>query len=131
MTGKINLKIYTTTELILDENVSKINFRGKEGWVTLLPKHADYISSFDVNIMSYVDKNNEKKYVALHKGSLIKCKENVKITTLKAIKGNSEDDLKNKIKEIIEKEEETEKQIDINLKKLEYFIFENLMNKKA
>ena len=39
----LDLKVYTPTKLILDEDVKKLKLKGREGNITFLPNHIDYI----------------------------------------------------------------------------------------
>lgn len=126
----IDLKIYSPTELLLDEEVKKFTFVGKEGYLTMLPNHIDYVSSFETNIASYINVKNEKKFVVLSDGILVKYANKIRINTYKAIFGNTMEELKIKIDKNKENENDIEKEINKNLKKLEYYMFNNLVNIK-
>ena len=126
----IDLKIYSPTEMLLDEEVRRLTFNGKEGLLTILPNHIDYVSSFTTNIMSYIDKSNNKKFIALNNGILLKYSNKVRLTAYKAIIGDSLEDLKEKIDKTIDVESNIQKEINKNLKQLEYYMFNNLINMK-
>ncbi len=130
MSNTIDLKIYSPIEILLDEEVQKLTFQGKEGYVTILPNHIDYVSSFESNIMSYIDRDNNQRFIVLNNGILVKYSNKVRLTAYKAIIGNSLKDLKTKINEVVEKENDIEKEINKNLKQLEYYMFNNLVNMK-
>ncbi len=130
MSNTIDLKIYSPIEILLDEEVQKLTFQGKEGYLTILPNHIDYVSSFESNIMSYIDRHNNQRFIALNNGILVKYSNKVRLTAYKAIIGNSLKDLKTKINEVVEKENDIEKEINKNLKQLEYYMFNNLVNMK-
>ena len=57
----MNLKIITPLEVFNLENVSKIHAEGLEGNFTILPKHADYVSSITTSIFSF-EQNGQKEY---------------------------------------------------------------------
>ena len=57
MEGILNLRIYTPNKLFVDETIKKITVYGNEGCFTILPKHLDYVSSFD-DCMLYFTKTN-------------------------------------------------------------------------
>ncbi len=126
----IDLKIYSPIEIILDEEVKQLTFEGKEGYLTILPNHIDYVSSFDTNIMYYIKNNGDKKFIALNNGILLKYSNKVRLTAYKAILGDNIKDLKNKINQAIDIEDNIEKEINKNLKQLEYYMFNNLINIK-
>ena len=126
----IDLKIYSPTEILFDEEVKKLTFQGKEGYLTILPNHIDYVSSFESNIMSCIDKDNNQKFIALNSGILVKYSNKVRLTAYKAVIGDSLNDLKIKINEAIEGEEDIVKEINKNLRQLEYYMFNNIVNMK-
>ncbi len=126
----IDLKIYSPIEILLDQEVKQLTFEGKEGYLTILPNHIDYVSSFDTNIMSYIDIKNNKKYIALNNGILVKYSNKVRLTAYKAVFGDTIKELKQNININTENEDNIEKEINKNLKQLEYYMFNNLINIK-
>ena len=123
---KIELKIYSPTEILLDTDVKKIKFQGKEGNLTILPNHADYVSSFDSTIIELLDENNKKIFLALSTGVLVKYANRVRITAFKGLSAETISKLNEKMMELNEKEENVEKEINKSLKQLEYYMFNNL-----
>ena len=75
----LDLKVYTPTKLILDEDVKKLKLKGREGNITFLPNHIDYISSFNSNIITYINEYDIKKYIMVDDGILIKYSNNIQI----------------------------------------------------
>lgn len=130
MSKTIDLKIYSPIEMLMDEEVNQLTFEGKEGYLTILPNHIDYVSSFDTNVMSYIDTKNNKKFVALNNGILVKYSNKVRLTAYKIIFGDSIKELKEKINAMVKSEDNVEKEINKNLKQLEYYMFNNLVNIK-
>ncbi|MDD2839529.1 MAG: F0F1 ATP synthase subunit epsilon [Rickettsiales bacterium] len=126
----IDLKIYSPIEMFLDESIKRLTFQGKEGFLTILPNHIDYISSFDTNVMNFIDMNNNKKFIALTNGILVKYADKVRLTAYKAILGNTLGELREKINQISENENNIEKEINKNLKQLEYYMLNNLTELK-
>lgn len=126
----IDLKIYSPIELFLDESVKRLTFQGKEGFLTILPNHIDYVSSFETNVMNFIDENNNKKFIALTNGVLIKYADKVRLMAYKAILGDSLKELREKIDIISDNENNIEKEINKNLKQLEYYMLNNLTELK-
>jgi F-type H+-transporting ATPase subunit epsilon len=126
----IDLKIYSPTDMLFGDNVKKLTFRGKEGILTILPNHIDYVSSFDTNIINFVDKNDKQRFIALSNGILVKYADKVRLTAYKVVIDNNLYDLKEKIKEISNNEDKIEKEINKSLKQLEYYMLNNLTNLK-
>ena len=126
----IELKIYSPTEILFEGNIKKINFQGKEGFLTILPNHIDYVSSFDTTIINLIDENNKEFFLALGNGVLVKYADRVRITAYKGIVAESLEKLDLKMKELNEKEDNIEKEINKNLKQLEYYMLNNLVELK-
>ena len=126
----IELKIYSPTEILFEDNVKKINFQGKEGFLTILPNHIDYVSSFDTTIINLIDENNKEFFLALGNGVLVKYADRVRITAYKGIIAESLEKLDLKMHELNEREGDIEKEINKNLKQLEYYMLNNLVELK-
>ena len=43
MFNLLDLKIYLPTEIFLDKSIKKLTFKGKEGYITILPNNVDYV----------------------------------------------------------------------------------------
>lgn len=109
------IKILTPTEIFANEKVKKINAEDKGGYFTLLPKHADVVSSLSPSILSYHllddDKRKDKEvFVAIDGGVLVKCGDKVEVSTRRAIFGAN-------LKELHTALEKEFKNIDDNEKK--------------
>ncbi len=130
MSKSLDLKIHLPTEIFLEKDVEKLNFKGKESYLTILQNHIDYISSFDTNILNFVDTDGKEGFIALTNGILVKYSNKIKITAYKAIFGESIEDLKKQFHKITDHESDLEKEITKNLKELEYYIYSNLFNVK-
>lgn len=130
MATVLDLKIYLPTEIFLDKDIKKLTFKGKEGYLTILPNHIDYVSSFETNIITFIDTDGKEGFIALNNGTLVKYSNKLRLTAYKAIFGENLEDLKKKIYETAEFEDDIEKEINKNLKQLEYFIYNNLIEMK-
>ena len=126
----IELKIYSPTEILFEDNVKKINFQGKEGFLTILPNHIDYVSSFDTTIINLIDENNKEFFLALGNGVLVKYADRVRITAYKGVVAESLETLELKMHALNEREDNIEKEINKNLKQLEYYMLNNLVELK-
>ena len=130
MFNLLDLKIYLPTEIFLDKSIKKLTFKGKEGYITILPNHVDYVSSFNTNIMTFVDADGKEGFLALNDGIFVKYSNRLIVTAYKAIFGDSLEDLKNKIYKNAELENDLEKEINKNLKQLEYYIYNEIIGTK-
>ena len=129
----LNLRIYTPEKLALEEEILKITVNGEEGSFTILPKHVDYISSFNDCIIYYTDKSNNIRFIAINQWILTKIGRNIEISTFHIITGNTLQELKDNMNEISKKSDELdikEKQLNQNLKQIEFNLFKKIMEFK-
>lgn len=130
----LNLRIYTPEKLFLEKEILKITLNGKEGSFSILPKHVDYISSFDDCIMRYTETSNKASFLATNQGIITKIGRNIEISTFHVIIGNSLMELKNNINELSKKSKDIANkntEINENLKKMELSILKKIMEYKT
>lgn len=103
----LNLRIYTPEKLIVDEVIKKVSLDGQEGNYTILPNHIDYLSSFSDSIINFVKDNDEKVYLRLNQGVIVKCGREIQISTFGVtdarennLKNDFDEKLKNTLKNI-------------------------------
>lgn len=125
----LNLRIYTPSQLFLEEVIKKVSVYGKEGFYTILPNHIDYISSFDDGIIIFEKQDSSKIFIGVNQGVLIKTGREIQISTFSAVYGGTSlDELKNVLKTLIEKEEELmnlDKKLKVSLRNIEINLFNN------
>lgn len=92
----LNLKVITPLEVFNIGEVDSIQAEGSEGYFTILPKHADYVSSLKISIFSF-KKKDDTTFFAIDGGILAKVGDEVKLSIKNAIKGNNLQDLKNQM----------------------------------
>ncbi len=114
----MNLSIITPLEIFNLENVSKIKAEGLEGHFTILPKHADYVSSIVASIFSF-EQNGKEYFFAVDSGILVKCGNNVNFSIRHAIKGDNLHDLKIQMDKYFKEMDEEEKKTKTALASLE------------
>ena len=114
----MNLKIITPLETFYLENITKIQAEGTEGYFTILPKHADYVSSIITSIFSF-EKNGKKEFFAVDSGILVKYGDNVDFSVRNAIKGQNLIDLKKQMELTFKEMEEDYKKTKTALASLE------------
>lgn len=98
----MKLNIITPLETFVVDDVSAIYAEGLEGYFTILPNHADYVSSLDVSIFKFI-KNSKENIFAVDAGVLVKIGQEVNLAIRHAIKGDNLVDLKKQMeKEFLE-----------------------------
>lgn len=114
----MKLKIITPLDIFYVDNVSKIKAEGLEGNFSILPNHADYVSSITTSVFSF-EKEGKIEFFAVDGGVLIKYGENVEFSVRHAIKGNDLENLKKQMEISFKEMEEEEKQTKTALASLE------------
>ena len=128
MESILNLRIYTPDRLFIDETITKITVYGKEGCFTILPKHIDYISSFDDCILYFEKENKDIVFVGVNQGVLVKSGREIQISTFNAINGGSSlDELKNILRINIYRD--FDKKFKNSLKNIEKDLFKDMGGK--
>lgn len=128
MESILNLRIYTPDKLFIDETITKITVYGKEGCFTILPKHIDYISSFDDCILYFEKENKDIVFVGVNQGVLVKSGREIQISTFNAINGGSSlDELKNILRINIYRD--FDKKFKNSLKNIEKDLFKDMGGK--
>ena len=99
MDSILNLRIYTPNKLIIDETIKKLTVYGNEGSFTILPKHIDYVSSFDDCMLYFTKNDGQVVFVGVNQGILVKSGREIQISTFNAVNGgNSLQELKDKLR---------------------------------
>ena len=92
----MNLKIITPLEVFDVADVDRIYAEGMEGYFTILPKHADYVSSLATSVFRFISGGRESVF-AVDGGVFVKIGMNVSLAVRHIIKGDSLIDLKKKM----------------------------------
>ena len=81
------LKVVLPTEMLLTVEVEKIIAEGEEGNYCILPKHVNLFSSLVPGILSFTPCEGDEQYMAVDQGLLVKCDEEVLVSTRHAAIG--------------------------------------------
>ncbi|MGE0529619.1 MAG: F0F1 ATP synthase subunit epsilon [Bdellovibrionales bacterium] len=103
------LKIFTPSRIFLQEDCLKVVAEAVNGSFCLLPRHLDMVSSLVPGILSYVSLLGEEIFVAVHAGILVKCGEEVLVSTTIAVKGKELGTLRNLVHEEFERVDDRER----------------------
>lgn len=90
----MKLKVWLPTEVLLEEEVSRIKAEGENGWFGLLPKHIDFVTALVPGVMTFEPCGKPEEYLAIDRGILVKCGEAVSVSTRNAIRGTDLTQLK-------------------------------------
>ena len=84
----MKLKILLPTEIMVDEEVTKVTAEAGNGSFCLLPRHIDFVAALVPGLLSFVKAGNEvEEFLAVDEGILVKCGPEVLVSTRKAVRG--------------------------------------------
>lgn len=87
------LKVLLPTEILIDEPVTKVIAEAANGAFCLLPRHIDFVAALTPGILSFWNKEGEENFAAIDEGALVKCGNQVLISTYNAMRGAELDQL--------------------------------------
>lgn len=93
----MQLRIVTPTHVFLDEAVRKVVAHAPNGSFGLLPRHVDFISELVPGVLIYEDSGGTERFVGINSGTLVKCGEQVNVSTRNAMRGDSLQSLKSQV----------------------------------
>ena len=84
----MRLRILLPTEVLVDANVSEVVAEAENGSFGLLPRHIDFVTALVPGIIAYVDSDGRQELVGIGEGILVKCGDEVRVATGRAIRGS-------------------------------------------
>ncbi len=95
----MRLKVLLPTEVLIDEEVTKITAEAVDGSFCLLPRHIDFVTALVPGILTFETPEKKEHILAIDEGILLKCGKDVLISTRQGIKGEALGELKKTIEE--------------------------------
>jgi F-type H+-transporting ATPase subunit epsilon len=83
----MKLKVWVPTEVVFDQEVTKIKAEAENGWFGILPRHVDFVTSLVPGILSFELPGNQTEYLAIDHGVFVKCGPAVSVSTRNAVRG--------------------------------------------
>lgn len=83
----MKLKIFLPDRILLEEEVSKVVVETLEGSHCLKPRHIDFVAALVPGILAYYPRDAHEQFVALDQGVLVKCGDELRISTPRATPG--------------------------------------------
>ncbi|WP_019509372.1 F0F1 ATP synthase subunit epsilon [Pleurocapsa sp. PCC 7319] len=105
----MKLKVLIPTEVLIDRQVTKVIAEAENGHFCLLPNHIDFVTALVPGILSFTSDKGSEIFVAVDEGILVKCGQEVLVSTLNAIEGNNLETLKQTVAEQFQMLDEKEK----------------------
>lgn len=125
----MRLKVITPTSLVVNREVVRIIGEAPEGSFGILPRHADYVSPLRPGILIYQESEGDhERFVGVNEGTLVKCGEEVLVSTRDAVEGDSLETLRNQVEEVFLKLDEHERMARTALARLEAGIVRRMID---
>ncbi len=83
----MRLKVLLPTEVLLDEEASKVIGEAQNGSFCLLPAHIDFVTALVPGLLSFESGEGEEVFLAVDEGVLVKEGQNVWVSTRNAVRG--------------------------------------------
>lgn len=90
----MRLRILLPTQVLVDASVDKVVAEAENGSFGLLPRHIDVVTALVPGILAYVDSDGRQQLVGIDEGILVKCGDEVRVATGRAIRGTNLEALK-------------------------------------
>ncbi len=114
----MRLLVLLPTNVLIDEEVTKVVAEAEDGSFCILPRHIDFVSALVPGIFSFTSGDGEE-FLAVDEGILVKCASTVTVSTRKAIRSRDLGMLKRTVREEFRALDEREKKTRTILAKLE------------
>jgi len=84
----MRLKLLLPNEILINEPVQKIIAKAHNGSFCLEPRHIDFVSALVPGLLMYIAESGQEVFIAIDEGTLVKCGDEVLISTYNAVIGN-------------------------------------------
>ncbi|MBZ5523258.1 MAG: F0F1 ATP synthase subunit epsilon [Acidobacteriia bacterium] len=105
----MKLTVWLPTQVLLQEEVVRIKAEAENGWFGLLPRHIDFVTALVPGILAFEPPGKPEEYLAIDRGTLVKCGPEVSISTRAAVRGADLGRLQQLVKTQLQSQEEREK----------------------
>ena len=83
----MRLKVLLPSEVLIDQEVSKVVAEAENGSFCLLPRHVDFLAAIVPGLLSFASPQGTEEFLAVDEGVLIKCGPEVLVSTRNAVRG--------------------------------------------
>ena len=95
----MRLKVLLPTEILIDEEVTKVIAEAENGSFCLLPRHIDFLSALVPGILSFVTPEGIEEFAAVDEGILVKVGQEVLVSTGRGVRSSELGKLKQMVAE--------------------------------
>ncbi len=115
----MRLKVLLPTGVLVDEEVRKIGTEDMDGELTLLDRHIDLTTALPPGVLSFERPDGREEFVAVGEGVLVKCGEEVLVSTRQGVRGTELGKLRERVQQKYEELDERAITARTSLNKIE------------
>ena len=84
----MKLKVLLPTQILLEEEATKITAEAENGSFCLLPRHIDFVTALVPGVLSFVSVQGQENFLAVDEGILVKSGSDVLVATRNAVQSS-------------------------------------------
>lgn len=115
----MKLRILLPERVALDEPVTKVTAEAEDGGFCLLPRHLDFVAILVPGLLAFENGADQPTFLAVDRGTLVKCGDQVLVSTPRVISGRPLGELQRAVDEELQTLDERERRARAALGKLE------------
>lgn len=123
----MKLTVWLPSEVLLDEEVTRIKAQADNGSFGMLPRHVDFVTALVPGVVTFQRPGKPEEYLAIDHGILVKCGPQVRISTRNAVRGPNLTQLKEEVDKRFREREDVEKKARAMEAKLETDLVRRLL----
>ena len=105
----MQLKVQIPGQVFVDEPAHKIIAEAQNGFFCLEPRHIDFVAALVPGLVTYLAEDGSERILATDEGILIKCSQEVLISTFSAIAGKDLETLRDSVNRHFKTQNEEER----------------------
>ena len=83
----MKLKVLLPERVAVEEDVGKVTAEAEDGAFCVLPRHIDFVAALVPGLLGYEDDRGQEAFLAVDRGTLVKCGDEVLVATPRVIGG--------------------------------------------
>jgi F-type H+-transporting ATPase subunit epsilon len=112
----------------VDQEVAKVTAEAENGSFCLLPRHIDFVAALVPGILRFESSGGKEQFLAVDEGILVKCGQEVSVSTRNAVQGSELGTLMRTVEEQFEVLDDRERVTRSALAKLEADLVRRFMD---
>jgi F-type H+-transporting ATPase subunit epsilon len=115
----MQLRVLLPERVAVDEPVAKVTAEAEDGAFCLLPRHVDFVATLVPGLLAFEDEAGSETLLAVDHGVLVKCGDEVVVSTPRVIGGRPLGELQRAVEDELERLDERERRARSAVVKIE------------